>query len=70
MVRFLTLVFLQGYEQATRGINTSLAVKSDSGIQTELHPIEANVDKSYEWNEWELRRKALKLVGTGRRPGF
>eukprot|EP00049_Salpingoeca_infusionum_P018313 m.356638 g.356638 ORF g.356638 m.356638 type:complete len:647 (+) comp17594_c0_seq1:137-2077(+) len=40
----------------------SVAVKCDSGCQTVLHPIETHVDKSYEWNEWELRRKALKLA--------
>ena len=36
--------------------------KCDMGIQTEVHPIESNIVKSYEWNEWELRRKAIKLV--------
>uniref|UniRef100_A0A3P9II65 Cilia- and flagella-associated protein 206 n=1 Tax=Oryzias latipes TaxID=8090 RepID=A0A3P9II65_ORYLA len=36
--------------------------KCDSGTQTDTHPTETNIDKSYEWNEWELRRKALKLV--------
>jgi hypothetical protein len=37
-------------------------VKCDGGVQTELHPIASNIDKSYEWNEWELRRKAIKLA--------
>ena len=32
------------------------------GTQTEVHPIETNLVKTYEWNEWELRRKAIKLV--------
>ncbi|XP_033102810.1 cilia- and flagella-associated protein 206-like [Anneissia japonica] len=36
--------------------------KCDAGIQTEVHPIESNIVKSYEWNEWELRRKAIKLA--------
>ena len=36
--------------------------KCDMGVQTEVHPIESNIVKSYEWNEWELRRKAIKLV--------
>lgn len=53
---------VRGFEQAQRGVDASLAIKSDSGMQTELHPVEANIDKQYEWNEWELRRKALKLV--------
>lgn len=31
-------------------------------IQTELHPVPANIDKNYVWNLWELRRKAIELV--------
>jgi len=37
-------------------------MKSDSGTQTDTHFHESNIVASYEWNEWELRRKALKLV--------
>ncbi|XP_057209580.1 cilia- and flagella-associated protein 206 isoform X1 [Triplophysa rosa] len=36
--------------------------KSDSSTQTEIHPLETNIVKSYEWNEWEVRRKAIKLA--------
>ncbi|XP_008275457.1 cilia- and flagella-associated protein 206 [Stegastes partitus] len=36
--------------------------KCESGTQTDIHPVETNIVKSYEWNEWELRRKALKLA--------
>ena len=36
--------------------------KRDNGIQTELHPVETNIIKDYDWNEWELRRKAIKLT--------
>ncbi|XP_063758825.1 cilia- and flagella-associated protein 206 isoform X2 [Eleginops maclovinus] len=36
--------------------------KCESGTQTDLHPVEKNMDKAYEWNEWELRRKAIKLA--------
>lgn len=36
--------------------------KREIGIQTDTHPVETHIDKSYEWNEWELRRKAIKLV--------
>ena len=36
--------------------------KSDVGTQTDTHILESNIVNSYEWNEWELRRKALKLV--------
>lgn len=34
----------------------------DMGTQTDTHFIESNIVQSYEWNEWELRRKAIKLV--------
>lgn len=37
-------------------------IKCDSGTQTDTHFMESNIVKSYEWNEWELRRKALKLT--------
>ncbi|KAL7889034.1 hypothetical protein AOLI_G00040080 [Acnodon oligacanthus] len=36
--------------------------KSDSSTQTDTHILESNIVKSYEWNEWELRRKAIKLA--------
>ena len=36
--------------------------KADSGTQTDTHFYESNIVKSYEGNEWELRRKAIKLV--------
>jgi len=36
--------------------------KCDSGTQTDTHILEGNIVKNYEWNEWELRRKAIKLV--------
>ncbi|MBN3323131.1 CF206 protein, partial [Atractosteus spatula] len=36
--------------------------KSESGTQTDTHFVETNIVKSYEWNEWELRRKAIKLA--------
>lgn len=39
-----------------------MAVKSDATCQTDTHVIEQHIDKKYEWNEWELRRKALRLV--------
>ena len=40
----------------------SPVTKSDIGTQTDTHLMESNLVKSYEWNEWELRRKAIKLV--------
>ncbi|XP_073348780.1 cilia- and flagella-associated protein 206 [Pagrus major] len=36
--------------------------KCESSTQTDLHPVETNIVKSYEWNEWALRRKAIKLA--------
>ncbi|XP_040920656.1 cilia- and flagella-associated protein 206 [Toxotes jaculatrix] len=36
--------------------------KCESSTQTDTHPVETNIVKSYEWNEWELRRKAIKLA--------
>ena len=36
--------------------------KSDTGTQTDTHFYDSNIVKSYEWNEWELRRKAIKLT--------
>ncbi|XP_069382963.1 cilia- and flagella-associated protein 206 isoform X2 [Paralichthys olivaceus] len=36
--------------------------KCESSTQTDLHPVETNRVKSYEWNEWELRKKAIRLA--------
>ncbi|TPP62971.1 Cilia-and flagella-associated protein [Fasciola gigantica] len=36
-------------------------------MQTEVHPIESYIDSNYEWNEWELRKKALKLANLRRK---
>ena len=38
--------------------------KQHSGTQTDTHFYEENIVSTYEWNEWELRRKAMKLVCT------
>jgi hypothetical protein len=51
----------------SQGVSTGRMIekpvtKCDAGVQTEVHPIESNIVKSYEWNEWELRRKAIKLA--------
>ena len=42
-------------------------MKADFGTQTDTHFYEKNIVKNYEWNEWELRRKALKLANLRRR---
>lgn len=36
--------------------------KCDSSTQTDTHILPPTIVTSYEWNEWELRRKAIKLV--------
>ena len=37
-------------------------VMSNCSMQTDLHPMESNIDKNYEWNEWALRKKAIHLA--------
>jgi len=37
-------------------------IKSDMGSQTDTHLLDHHIAKDYEWNEWELRRKALKMT--------
>uniref|UniRef100_A0A8D0DW11 Cilia- and flagella-associated protein 206 n=1 Tax=Salvator merianae TaxID=96440 RepID=A0A8D0DW11_SALMN len=36
--------------------------KYDSSTQTDTHILPPTIVKDYEWNEWELRRKAIKLA--------
>ncbi|KAI5607502.1 cilia- and flagella-associated protein 206 [Silurus asotus] len=36
--------------------------KRESSTQTDTHLLESNIVQTYEWNEWELRRKAIKLA--------
>jgi hypothetical protein len=36
--------------------------KHDNEAQTELHPIPSHIDPTYRWNEWDLKRDAIKLV--------
>lgn len=37
-------------------------LQADEECQTEVHPISKHIDRGYEWNEWEHRRKALAMV--------
>ena len=48
-------------------ISSKPQMKADFGTQTDTHFYENNIVKDYEWNEWELRRKALKLANLRRR---
>ncbi|NXD22370.1 CF206 protein, partial [Spelaeornis formosus] len=43
------------------------APKCDSGTQTDTHILPPTIVRSYEWNEWELRRKAIKLANLRRK---
>ncbi|XP_067841008.1 cilia- and flagella-associated protein 206 [Heptranchias perlo] len=48
------------YAQAEKCLQS--IVKRDNSTQTDTHILEPNIVQSYEWNEWELRRKAMKLA--------
>ena len=37
-------------------------VTKDAGTETPTHFVERLIDVNYHWNEWELRRRALKIV--------
>ncbi|NXF75451.1 CF206 protein, partial [Sclerurus mexicanus] len=41
--------------------------KCDSSTQTDTHILPPTILRSYEWNEWELRRKAIKLANLRRK---
>ncbi|KAF0683601.1 Aste57867_24367 [Aphanomyces stellatus] len=36
--------------------------KVDAGTSTPIHFVEKNLDVNYEWNEWSLRRRAIKIA--------
>lgn len=41
---------------------TGKPLKKDVGTGTPTHFVERHIDLNYNWNEWELRRRALKTV--------
>ncbi|NXY16643.1 CF206 protein, partial [Atrichornis clamosus] len=41
--------------------------KCDNSTQTDTHLLPPTIVRSYEWNEWELRRKAIKLANLRRK---
>ncbi|NWV32320.1 CF206 protein, partial [Grantiella picta] len=41
--------------------------KCDTSTQTDTHILPPTIVRSYEWNEWELRRKAIKLANLRRK---
>uniref|UniRef100_A0A8C4DWF3 Cilia- and flagella-associated protein 206 n=1 Tax=Dicentrarchus labrax TaxID=13489 RepID=A0A8C4DWF3_DICLA len=50
------------YSEVSKSLLVKPITKCESGTQTDIHPVETNIVKSYEWNEWELRRKAVQLA--------
>ena len=51
-----------GTGKYTGAKSTRPMLKRDSGCQTDTHfQPEGYIDKEYHWNEWELRRKAIRL---------
>jgi hypothetical protein len=44
------------------GVKNVKAVKVDGGCQTETHAIESHKDYKYEFSEWKLRSRALKIA--------
>ncbi|CAL8392657.1 unnamed protein product [Arctogadus glacialis] len=50
----------------SEGPGGTLQVKAvcrcDSGTQTDTHLLETNLATTYQWNEWELRRLAIRLA--------
>ncbi|XP_055334695.1 cilia- and flagella-associated protein 206-like [Paramacrobiotus metropolitanus] len=40
---------------------TEQGINVDNSMQTVLHPIPSNIDKSYEWNIWSIRKKAYDV---------
>ncbi|NXJ83058.1 CF206 protein, partial [Trogon melanurus] len=57
------------YAQARNADNRLMksAAKCDSSTQTDTHILPPTIVTSYEWNEWELRRKAIKLANLRRK---
>eukprot|EP00002_Diphylleia_rotans_P017628 TRINITY_DN3422_c0_g1_i1.p1 TRINITY_DN3422_c0_g1~~TRINITY_DN3422_c0_g1_i1.p1 ORF type:complete len:541 (+),score=117.14 TRINITY_DN3422_c0_g1_i1:684-2306(+) len=48
-----------------QGMHPLLAGKvttAEAGTETPVHFVESHIDKDYTWNEWELRRRAIKLT--------
>jgi len=67
----INLVQLQRQFQSLSQQNSAMAKKqprlqADADTQTDTHIMAPYIDKEYEWNEWEMRRKALKLANLRR----
>ncbi|KAI6657656.1 hypothetical protein LOD99_399 [Oopsacas minuta] len=64
----IQLLYLQSYfSTAKPAVHPGKLVeaplsKSEQSTQTDTHILQPTIDKSYEWNEWELRRKLIRLT--------
>eukprot|EP01029_Cantina_marsupialis_P016817 TRINITY_DN3771_c0_g1_i2.p1 TRINITY_DN3771_c0_g1~~TRINITY_DN3771_c0_g1_i2.p1 ORF type:complete len:566 (-),score=119.00 TRINITY_DN3771_c0_g1_i2:662-2359(-) len=43
-------------------LHSKEATVKDASTGTPIHFVEKNIDPNYHWNEWDLRRKAIKIV--------
>ncbi|XP_049674160.1 cilia- and flagella-associated protein 206 isoform X1 [Accipiter gentilis] len=59
--------YLAPYAQANADKCLKPTTKCDSSTQTDTHILPPTIVTSYEWNEWELRRKAIKLANLRRK---
>ncbi|NXE91591.1 CF206 protein, partial [Menura novaehollandiae] len=61
--------YLVPYAQARKADKCLMkpTTKRDNGTQTDTHILPPTIVRSYEWNEWELRRKAIKLANLRRK---
>uniref|UniRef100_A0A7N9AUK6 Cilia- and flagella-associated protein 206 n=1 Tax=Mastacembelus armatus TaxID=205130 RepID=A0A7N9AUK6_9TELE len=50
------------YSEPRESLLARHITKCESSTQTDIHPVETNIVNVYEWNEWELRRKAIQLA--------
>jgi hypothetical protein len=53
---------LQNQENVEINNHTGQPFTKDAATETPLHFTESYIDLNYHWNEWELRRRALKIV--------
>ena len=62
---FPTFAALEGVRSFSKQkLLGKVTVTYDAVTQTDTHIVDTFIDKNYEWNEWELRRKALMLVSS------
>ncbi|KAL3319776.1 hypothetical protein Ciccas_001547 [Cichlidogyrus casuarinus] len=62
MIQLLNLQNYFANSKLILGNKMKPSFANDCSIQTETHPIDSHIDWDYHWNEWELRRRAIKLA--------